>query len=248
MQAKTKRAGIVLMLVAALAGCGRLIPDAPGGAVAAGARPSAGTSVAGADVGLIDAVLDGGTRTRIGRAGEGLSACVATLEAARVTFTPVPDRVNSETCGLSAAGVLGPDMGTVARMGPAEPTMTCETALALSIWRRQSVEPAARELLGSDVVQIDHYGTYACRSVSNRPGARPSAHSRAAAIDIAGVRLRDGRRITVAADWYGAGPEAVFLRRIRDDGCRVFGTALSPDYDAAHQDHLHLEPGRNFCR
>ena len=238
----------VVAIVLALTGCGRLIPDAPIGGVNRPASATPARTAAVADAGLVDAPVEGGTRGRIARAGSGLDVCMATLEAARVRFTPVADRMNSETCGLSAAGVLGPDMGTVARMVPAEATLTCETALAVSVWRRKSVEPAARELLGSDVVQIDHYGTYACRSVSNRPGARPSAHSKAAAIDIAGFRLRDGRRITVANDWSGSGPEGVFLRRIRDDACTIFGTALSPDYDAAHQDHLHLEPGRPFCR
>lgn len=207
-------------------------------------------AAAPADAGLIDAPIDGQTRSRIARAaGAGVAACAASLGAARVTFDPVPDRVDSATCGLSQAGVLAVDLGTVARLAPAAPTMTCETALAFSVWRRQSVEPAAREIFGQDVVQIDHFGTYACRSVSNRPGARPSAHSLAAAIDFGGVRLRDGRRITVAADWRGDTDEARFLRRIRDDACRIFGTVLSPDYDAPHQDHLHLEPGaRPFCR
>ena len=98
-------------------------------------------------------------------------------------------------------------------------------------------------------MQIDHYGVYACRGVNGQASARPSAHSRAAAIDIAGVQLRDGRRISIARDWTGDGPEARFLRRIRDDACQVFGTTLSPDYNAAHHDHLHLEPGeRAFCR
>jgi hypothetical protein len=111
------------------------------------------------------------------------------------------------------------------------------------------VEPAAREIFGQDVVEIVHMGTYSCRSVSNRPGARPSAHSRAAAVDFAGVVLRDGRRVMVKDDWYAGDDEARFLKRIRDEGCRVFGTVLSPDYDAPHQDHLHLEPGgRSFCR
>ena len=59
-----------------------------------------------------------------------------------------------------------------------------------------------------------------------------------------GARLRDGRRITVAADWNGGEAEARFLRRIRDDACRIFGTTLSPDYNAVHHDHLHLEAGR----
>ena len=78
---------------------------------------------------------------------------------------------------------------------------------------------------------------------------RISAHSQAAALDFAGVRLRDGRRITVTKDWNGDTPEARFLRRIRDDACRIFGTTLSPDYNAVHADHLHLEAtDTRFCR
>lgn len=198
--------------------------------------------------GLIDRAVDGGTRERISRTAADPGRCVAELEAARINYVPTADRVNAETCFLQNAGVIGPDMGTIARLAPAGPTATCELALAISIWRRQVVEPAARDLLGSDVVQIDHMGTYACRSVNSRPGARPSAHSRAAAFDFAGVRLRDGRRITVTADWNDGGPEGAFLKRIRDEGCRVFGTVLSPEYNAEHRDHLHLEPGQAFCR
>ena len=48
----------------------------------------------------------------------------------------------------------------------------------------------------------------------------------------------------MAADWNGGEAEARFLRRIRDDACRIFGTTLSPDYNAVHHDHLHLEAGR----
>jgi len=179
-----------------------------------------------------------------------LRQCVTQLTAARVNFSPVPDRANSATCGLTGAGVLGADMGTIARMSPGDVQMTCRTALALSIWRRQSLEPAAREILGSDVVQIDHMGAYACRNVNNGAGStRISAHSQAAALDFAGVRLRDGRRITVLNDWNGDTPEARFLRRIRDDACRIFGTTLSPDYNAVHADHLHLEAtDTRFCR
>ena len=236
--------GALALLLLTLAGCGRMMPDAP----AATTPPMRSVPVAGMDAGLIDDGIDGGTHGRVTRAGSGLQACVATLAAARVEFVPVPDRVNSASCGLTGAGQLTIDRGTVARLAPAAPTLTCETALALSVWRRQSIEPAARELLGSDVVQIDHYGTYACRGINGQVGARPSAHSRAAAIDIAGVRLRDGRRVTVSGDWARGGAEAAFLKRIRDDACRIFGTTLSPDYNAAHADHLHLEPDGRLCR
>jgi hypothetical protein len=199
---------------------------------------------------LIDLPINGGTRAAVVREGADLGQCMAQLTAARVRFSPVPDRQNTATCGLSRGGALGADLGTVARLAPGDVEMTCQTALALSIWRRQSLEPAAREILGSDVVQIDHMGAYACRNVNNGVGSnRISAHSQAAALDFAGVRLRDGRRISVTADWSGDAPEARFLRRIRDDACRVFGTVLSPDYNAVHHDHLHLEAtDTRFCR
>ena len=200
--------------------------------------------------GLVDRAIDGGTQALVVREGSDLGRCMAELTVARVRFSPVPDRQNTATCGLHQGGVLGADLGTVARMAPGDVEMTCQTALALSIWRRQSLEPAAREILGSDVVQIDHMGAYACRNVNNGVGSnRISAHSQAAALDFAGVRLRDGRRITVTKDWSGDTPEARFLKRIRDDACRIFGTTLSPDYNAVHYDHLHLEAtDTRFCR
>lgn len=232
-------AAATLAALLGLAGCVRTPPVERSG----GARPT--RTEAPLVGGLIDRAIDGGTRGAVSRAGADLQRCAAELTAARVRFSPVPDRVDTETCGLTDAGVLGADLGTVARMAPGDVTVTCETALALSVWRRQSLEPAAREILGSDVVQIDHFGVYACRPVNNGRGStRPSTHGRAAALDFAGVRLRDGRRITVAADWNGGEAEARFLRRIRDDACRIFGTTLSPDYNAVHHDHLHLEAGR----
>jgi hypothetical protein len=238
----------ILMAALMLASCGRPqaprpTPYYPSGPV----RLGPGQTASG--TGLISQRIDAGTFSRLQRATATLATCKAELDDARVTFSPTPDRVNSATCGLTNAGVLGPDYGTIARMAPSDVTTTCALAAAISVWRRQSVQPAARELLGSDVVEIDHMGVYACRPVNSQAGNRPSAHSRAAALDFAGVRLRDGRRITVTNNWNTTTPEGRFLHRIRDDACQVFGTTLSPDYNAFHHDHLHLEAesGR-LCR
>ena len=230
-----------------LAACSPMLPERPAPARYPAAPSRGEAPLVGA---LVDLPIGGGTRDAVLRESAALQQCVAQLTAARVSFRPVPDRVNGATCGLTGGGVLGPDMGTVARMAPGEVEMTCRTALALSIWRRQSLEPAAREILGSDVVQIDHMGAYACRAVNNGAGStRVSAHARAEALDFAGVRLRDGRRIAVTGGWSGDEAEARFLRRIRDDACKIFGTVLSPDYNAVHRDHLHLEAtDTRFCR
>lgn len=241
------RSTLVAGLTATLAACSPMLPDVarPGPSPSAPGRPEA--PLIG---GLIDRPIGEGTRSAVLRESAELTRCVAELTAARVNFSPRPDQIFSETCHQVQAGLLGADLGTVARMSPAQPAMTCRLALAVSVWRRQSVEPAAREILGSDVVQIDHFGAYACRNVNNGAGStRISAHAQAAALDVAGFRLRDGRRISLTDDWQGDGPEARFLRRIRDDACRIFGTVLSPDYNAVHHDHLHLEATETrFCR
>lgn len=189
--------------------------------------------------------IDGSTRGRLLKATGDPQACAAWLTAAGLGFRPVADRTENGFCQVTGAVNLIDAKGEGdAPLLPARPMMACDLAAAVAIWRRQSVEPAARTLFGAEVRQIDRLGVYACRAVGDPVNGRPSAHAHAEAIDIAGVRLSNRRRITVAKDWSMQGAEAVFLRKIRDDACRVFGVTLSPDYNRAHADHLHLEGGR----
>lgn len=114
MSRRVRQATAIVAFGVVLAGCGRLLPDGPAGVAnrptVPGVSPPVG-STAGADFGLVDAPVEGGTRSRVTRAAGSLQACVATLEAARVSFVVVPDRVNSGTCGLTAAGQLMVDRG-----------------------------------------------------------------------------------------------------------------------------------------
>ena len=126
-------------------------------------------------------------------------------------------------------------------LAPDRPPTTCALAAALELWLRRGVEPAAAELLGSPLARIEHMGAFSCRRLYGRSEGRWSEHATGNAIDIGAFVLEDGRRIGVLADWSGEGEEAAFLRRARDEACRVFGTVLSPDYNAAHRDHLHLD-------
>lgn len=129
---------------------------------------------------------------------------------------------------------------------------SCPVAIGLFLWERQVLQPAALRHFGRPVVRVDSFGTYACRPVRGGREGRWSEHARANAIDIAGFRLSGGRRITIAGDWDGQGAEAQFLREIRDGACGMFATVLSPDYNAAHRDHLHLDQaarsGWSYCR
>lgn len=123
-------------------------------------------------------------------------------------------------------------------------TVTCPVAVALAVWQTQSVQPAAQRHLGTSVRTPTHFGSYSCRRINGRGEGAFSQHATANAIDIAGFTLRNGSRVTVVRDWTGDDPaRAAFLRDVRDGACRLFGTTLSPDYNAAHRDHLHLDMG-----
>jgi hypothetical protein len=53
----------------------------------------------------------------------------------------------------------------------------------------------------------------------------------------------------VVKDFRDDGANGRFLRRARDGACPWFRAVLSPDYNAAHADHLHLDMGRfSACR
>ena len=182
------------------------------------------------------------TSAKLARIAADPVACRAALTDGGVRFTDQPTREEG-FCSTRDT------VRAQSRLAPAAPVMTCPMALSYALWERQVLTPAARDLLGARVTRVDHYGTYACRTIYGRPGERPSQHASANALDVAGVRLSDGRRITVAGDFRDPGVEGQFLRRVRDGACRVFGAVLSPDYNAAHADHLHLDHSPySLCR
>lgn len=179
-------------------------------------------------------------------------ACMQVLREAGVQVERAPDRDDGGFCVVrGAVRITG---GAVTPLSPGGVVMQCPLAVRYVIWDRQVLQPAARQVLGSRVAQVENYGTYSCRRIygSTEVNDRPSEHARANALDVASVRLEDGRRVSLTADWGGQGPTgepgARFLRRIRDGACRVFSTVLTPDYNAAHADHLHLDGApRGLC-
>ena len=124
---------------------------------------------------------------------------------------------------------------------PRSPPTTCAVAAGLELWLERAVQPAATELLGARVARVEHLGAYSCRRLYGSESGQWSEHATGNAIDVAAFVLEDGRRIGVARAWTQGGEEAAFLRLARDEACDVFGTVLSPDYNAAHADHLHLD-------
>jgi hypothetical protein len=128
--------------------------------------------------------------------------------------------------------------------------MTCPLARQFARWAREAVQPAAGQWLGSPVRRIETFGTYACRGVNGRSGARLSEHAFANAVDVSAFVLADGRRIAVEQGWHGEDERVRrFLRAIHQAGCRRFNIVLGPDADAYHRDHLHFDMGRGpYCR
>lgn len=172
--------------------------------------------------------------------GEG-GECRALLRRAGVRFNALPPRRAGAQCGYDDAVRLTAGGAVTIRYRPADLGTSCPVAAALALWEWNVVQPAALRHLGSKVAAIDHFGSYSCRRIYGRSEGSWSEHATANAVDIAAFRLEDGSRISVVGDWPDEGPRGRFLRAVRDGACPVFATVLSPDYNAAHRDHLHLD-------
>jgi hypothetical protein len=177
--------------------------------------------------------------------------CLARLGQTGAEYSAVPDQYLDQGCaivGTVQLASLPSDQSPLAvtNLGP----VTCEVSQSFTGWARYGVDRAARQILGSPVRSIETMGSYSCRNVAG--SGRRSAHATGEAIDVAGFVLADGRRISVQSAWHGGSErEREFLRVVQQSACRRFDTVLSPDYNSAHHDHLHLEGviGRkSYCR
>jgi len=109
------------------------------------------------------------------------------------------------------------------------------------------VKRAARQYLGGELARIETMGSYSCRNIAG--SGKLSQHAHANAIDVSCFVMADGRRVTVGGHWKSGRQEKQFLTAIHDSACKRFGTVLSPNYNAAHRDHFHLDmSGSGYCR
>lgn len=151
------------------------------------------------------------------------------------------------TCGILAAVNVTSVAGVA--LSP-KATMDCQTASALKTWVEGGVLPAVGSEGGglSSLRVVSHY---ACRSRNNQAGARLSEHAFGRAIDIAGIRLRDGTEMTVLTDW-NSEDHGARLRQMWRAACGPFKTVLGPEANRFHRDHFHFDTARNrnraYCR
>lgn len=174
--------------------------------------------------------------------------CFTDLAREDVRYSGLPDRDFGGGCLVTGAVQLL-DIGVPVT---GLKSMRCELARSFTAWVRFAVAPAAKQILGSELVRVETFGTYSCRGIVGGGAAtigKISEHGTANAVDVSGFVLRDGRRVTIERGWKSDDPAVhEFLRTLHKSACRRFRTVLSPDYNAAHYNHLHLDMGRGpFC-
>ncbi|MGB7372392.1 extensin family protein [Erythrobacter sp.] len=229
------RTVLISLLALAVGGCGSLLPGAGDGNRAATNAPDRSRATPRAEA------------QAAARPGD--AACFAELGRAGATFEPLPDAYEGPGCNRLGTVRLSQLTGDVAPVSIANSgPVRCALARTFSDWARFGVDRAARQMLGSGLSRVETMGSYSCRNIAG--SNRRSAHAEAAAIDVSGFVLEDGRRITLAGDWDGGSrEEREFLRTVHRSACKRFGTVLGPDYNSAHEDHFHLEEsGGGFCR
>jgi hypothetical protein len=169
--------------------------------------------------------------------------CYAALRRAGVAFEPAVREIK-DGCGYADGAILV--RSDIDHGGPL--LMRCPALIALLVWEKQIVAPAAERLMGRKLVGVRHFGTFSCRNINHAREGRRSQHATANAIDIAGFTLAGGDKVSVAQDWR-SGAKQAFLHAARDGACRLFGVVLSPDYNSLHRDHFHFDRGHaNICR
>jgi len=181
------------------------------------------------------------TAGRIAALSDQPQQCRAMLAAAGTRDRVAPSRKPSAECGYDDGMILAGGSARPSGFAPAGLVTSCPVATALLLWDERVVQPAARRHFGTGVAAFTHAGSFSCRRLYGRQAGAWSEHATADAVDILGFRLADGRTVSVLRDWPTAGRETAFLHEVRDGACRLFTTVLSPEYNAAHRDHLHLD-------
>ncbi len=162
--------------------------------------------------------------------------CTLALSRAALNFSLSPERGLGTRCELTGAVQLTHLMTAKIKR---EDTR-CNIAARLYMWERNVVQPLALRYFGERVAEITHFGSYSCRTI--RGSSSMSEHATGNAFDVSGFRLKSGRLISVQKDW-NQDRTASFLHEVRDGLCDYFNLTLSPDYNADHKDHFHVDMG-----
>jgi hypothetical protein len=176
------------------------------------------------------------------RADSGAASCLATLDALDVRYERV--RRPGIAVGVEVGGPLG---GVEYRSfrGDAPLVLDCSLVVSLAV--------AGRYLAAHGITTATYSSAYQRRNI--RGTSRPSRHSFGLAIDVHIFEGDDVGPLTIRDDYeQGLGweidcigrpltPAGAILRTIDCQLTRsgLFRIILSPDYDADHYNHFHIE-------
>jgi hypothetical protein len=177
-----------------------------------------------------------------------LDPCRSALAEAGVSFEPQvladdhPSDQPQLTCHVEAPVRVGPTVGGVALrylgQAPARVLVDCETAGALVA--------SGEDVAAQGVTELHHLGTYSCRTIAGT--STLSQHGLGRALDVQGFGFADGSEVTVYDDWEDGDPTPTqwagqflydTIHRWYDRW--IWNILLTPEYNAAHDDHFHVD-------
>ncbi len=164
-----------------------------------------------------------------------LKARGITVEA--TTLGPQPDQRCTVVQPLRLVSAKLVDGTSVAF--PDRPTVACITADAFSAYVHDLLAPLAKGTWGVGLASVWTGPGLECRSRDHIFGAKLSAHGQGLAVDIAQLKLGDGRLIAVGEPKTDA--ERDFETAARAGGCGYFHTVLGPGSDSYHRTHWHFD-------
>ena len=166
--------------------------------------------------------------------------CLEDLGSMGAVYRTVDPPVAPHPCGIA-----DPVLVTAAPVRFAHPVlMGCELAEHVTRWQSEAVNAESRRYFGQPVIgAVQPLIGYACRQEIGSRRNYVSQHGYGRALEIGGWRLADGTVVSVAANWHDGGAKGRFLHAVALDACRYFAVVLTPDVNAAHRSHFHVDIG-----
>ncbi len=159
------------------------------------------------------------------------------VDVAPITIPPQPDARCTVVQPVRLVGMTLADGAKIAF--PEHPTIACTTADAFSAYLRDLLAPLSKGTFGAPLTAVWTGPGLECRSRDSVFGAKLSAHGQGLAIDIATLKLGDGRLVEVGTPKTDA--ETRFETAARAGACGYFHTVLGPGSDAYHRTHWHFD-------
>jgi hypothetical protein len=171
---------------------------------------------------------------------EAKAQCENLLSGAIYEFEPLKP-VRNGVCGTPAPVELNAvSAGQTVAIRPAA-KLNCRMASHFQRWMVEIVQPSAKTHLETEIAGVVNVASYHCRTRYNDPTQRMSQHAFFNALDLSAFITAKGAQITIEKSWEGDTPESRFLKEIHAGACKIFGTVLGPEANAAHRDHFHLD-------